>query len=344
MERIAVVLYNLGGPDKPEAIQPFLFNLFNDPLILRLSPPIRWILAKIISSRRTPIAKEIYAKIGGGSPILEETRKQAWALQEELEKDGKFKVFVAMRYWRPFADECIDEVINFNPDSVILLPLYPQFSTTTTESFLRIWKKNCKKRGFDKSTASVCCYPQEAGFVKAVSELLKLSISEAESKGPVKVLFSAHGIPKKFVVDGDPYESHVRATVGAVIDCLNIPNLNYEVCYQSRVGPIEWLRPYTDEVIIDTAQKGHSIVVVPIAFVSEHSETLVELDMEYLDLALDNGATAYIRTPTVGVNANFIFGLASIVREAVGVNDVIAPRELVCKKNCAACPGVRTGQ
>jgi len=339
MKRIAVVLYNLGGPDNPEAVQPFLFNLFSDPLILRQTRPIRWLLAKIISRRRTPVAKEIYSKIGGGSPILRETKKQAEALTLELCKDGYYRVFVAMRYWHPFAEECMKEVVDYNPEQVVLVPLYPQFSTTTTESFLRAWKETSKKIGFDITTTYVCCYPHQEGFIKTISSLLRTSLKEAS--GPpnnLKILFSAHGIPRKFVVDGDPYESHVKITVNAILQDLNIPDLDYVVCYQSRVGPVEWLRPYTDEVIIKAAKRGQTIIVVPVAFVSEHSETLVELDIEYRDLAIKHGAAGYVRTPAVGANMLFITGIAKMVREAARVRGVFCPGGLLCDKSCSACP------
>ena len=147
MARIAVVLYNLGGPDSLEAVRPFLFNLFNDPFIMRQPTPIRGLLAKFISSRRTPVAKEIYARIGGRSPILEETRKQADALMAALEGDDEYRTFIAMRYWKPFAEECASEVKSYDPDRIILLPLYPQFSTTTTASFLSVWEASAKKVG-----------------------------------------------------------------------------------------------------------------------------------------------------------------------------------------------------
>lgn len=339
MARIAIVLYNLGGPDKPEAVKPFLFNLFNDPLILRQPAPIRWLLAKIISGRRTPVAKEIYAKIGGGSPILKETEKQAGALNTELAKDGNFQVFVAMRYWHPFAEDCMREVLGYSPDQVILVPLYPQFSTTTTESFLRVWRGLGKKYAFDVVTKIICCYPRQAGFITTISNLLHTSLQEANGPpGNSKILFSAHGIPKKFVTDGDPYESHVNITVNAIVQDLNIPDLDYIVCYQSRVGPVEWLRPYTDQVIVEAAKEGQTIIVVPVAFVSEHSETLVELDIEYRDLAIKHGAAGYIRTPTVGINTPFISGIAKMVREAVRKKGPYLSGGSRCESDCAACP------
>ena len=340
MPRTAVVIYNLGGPDSPDAIQPFLFNLFSDPLILRQIAPVRWLLAKFISSRRAPVAREIYARIGGRSPIREETQAQVDALDKTLNKDGDFKVFMAMRYWHPFAEECLDDVVAYAPDEIILLPLYPQFSTTTTGSFLRVWKSLVLQRDIKTPTTSICCYPKEEGFINSVAELARVSIEEAGglSANP-KVLFSAHGIPKKFVETGDPYQSHVEMTVEAIVKILAIQDLDYIVCYQSRVGPVEWLKPYTDHVITEFSAQGRPIVVVPVAFVSEHSETLVELDIEYRDLALKNGASSYVRTPTVGICDGFIKGLAALVRKSLGKNSVISSEESkVCDQSCVSCP------
>ncbi|NKB20351.1 MAG: ferrochelatase [Alphaproteobacteria bacterium] len=340
MSRTAVVVYNLGGPDSPEAVQPFLFNLFNDPLILRQIAPVRWLLAKLISSRRAPIAKEIYAQIGGRSPIREQTQAQIDALEGALKTAGDFKVFMAMRYWHPFADECLDDVIAYQPDEIVLLPLYPQFSTTTTESFLRVWRSHANRKDVKIPTTSICCYPKENGFIETVAELTKASIDAAGgvSANP-KVLFSAHGIPKKFVETGDPYQSHIEMTVDAIVEKLAIPDLDTVICYQSRVGPVEWLKPYTDHVISKFAAEGRAIIVVPVAFVSEHSETMVELDIEYRELALKSGASTYVRTPTAGNRDTFIAGLAALVKNSIGVNTVVsAEGSRICDQSCVSCP------
>ncbi len=340
MTKTAVVLYNLGGPNSLDAVRPFLFNLFNDPAIIRLPTPARWILAKFLSKRREPTAKKIYGLIGNKSPILDQTQKQAAALEVELKAEGNFKVFVAMRYWHPFLEECLTQIQQFEPDHILLLPLYPQFSTTTTNSFLTEWKKVEEKTGLAIPTSSVCCYPCESGFVKAVVSNIKLGLKKVRqgSQG-FKVLFSAHGIPTKFVRSGDPYQLHVEQTVASVVKELNIKGLDYIICYQSRVGPVEWLKPYTDQVIIKAAKEKKALLVVPIAFVSEHSETLVELDIEYAALARKNGAPIYERAPTVGTTKSYIKGLARMVLSA-------KPYHLVfpCgfKKNCpkmfSGCP------
>ena len=313
-QKTAVILFNLGGPDSLQAVQPFLFNLFSDPAILRLPQPFRWLLAKLISSRRAPVAAEIYAKMGGRSPILPQTEAQARALETVLGEG--FRVFIAMRYWHPFSDETARAVKDWNADRVVLLPLYPQFSTTTTASSFRDWRRAAAAAGLTAPTSEITNYETEPGFIAAQTALLHERLAEAEAQGEVRILFSAHGLPKKIVDAGDPYQQQVEASVAALRRLLNRPDLETRICYQSRVGPLEWIGPATDAEITRAALEKRAIVVVPIAFVSEHSETLVELDLEYAELAQHNGAAAYIRIPTVGVQPGFIAGLAGLVRQA----------------------------
>lgn len=313
-QKTAVVLFNLGGPDSPQAVQPFLFNLFNDPAIIRLPNPFRWLLAKLISTRRAPVATGIYAKMGGRSPILPQTEAQAVALQAVL-GDG-FRVFIAMRYWHPFADETARQVKAWGADRIVLLPLYPQFSTTTTASSFTDWHRAAARIGLAAPTAAIGCYNDEPGFVAAQTALLRERLPAAEAKGRVRILFSAHGLPKKIVTDGDPYQQQVERSVAAILQQLGRADLDTRICYQSRVGPLEWIGPATDAEITRAARETRSIVVVPVAFVSEHSETLVELDIEYAELAHHSGAASYIRVPTVGAQPAFIEGLARLVRGA----------------------------
>ena len=340
MTKTAVVLYNLGGPNNLDAVRPFLFNLFNDPAIIRLPTPARWVLAKLISKRREVTAKKIYEKIGNKSPILEETRKQAVALQNELKVVGNFKVFVAMRYWHPFLEECLNQVQKFSPDHIVLLPLYPQFSTTTTNSFLAQWEKAIERNNLSIPTSSVCCYPSEPGFVEAVVNSVKRGLKKVE-QGPqgFRVLFSAHGIPKKFVKTGDPYQLHVEQSVASIVKELEIDGLDYVICYQSRVGPIQWLKPYTDQVIIKAAKEKKALLIVPVAFVSEHSETLVELDIDYALLAKNYGAPIYERVPTVGITRAYIKGLSRMVLGAKTHHRIFPYGfKRVCPKTSSGCP------
>ncbi len=351
MRKTAIVLFNLGGPDRPEVVRPFLFNLFNDPAIIDAPGPLRWLLAQTISRRRAPIARKIYQELGGGSPLLANTRAQAEALQAALNARGgasEYRVFIAMRYWHPMSDEAARAVMAHGPDQVVLLPLYPQFSTTTTGSSVTDWTRAAAKAGLTAPTRSLCCYPTQPGFVAEVAALLRTALAKALAEagaevgaeagaeagdGP-RVLFSAHGLPKKIVARGDPYQWQVEQTAAAVVAALGAANLDWRVCYQSQVGPLEWIGPSTEAEIARAGAEGRSLIVVPIAFVSEHSETLVELDIEYRRLAEAKGVPSYTRLATVDTGAAFIEGLAELVRAA------LAGERACCSQDGGRlCPG-----
>lgn len=330
--RLAVILFNLGGPDGPKAVQPFLQNLFSDPAIITAPAPIRWMLARLISRRRAPVAQEIYAKLGGRSPLLENTEAQAAALQTAL--GDETKVFVAMRYWHPFVEDVVRSVMNWSPDRIVLLPLYPQFSTTTTASSFLAWDRAAASQGITVPTARLCCYPDDPGFVVATARLLAKTLDLAG--GPTRVLFSAHGLPKRTVALGDPYPWQIERSAAAVMAALGRP-ADSVVCYQSRVGPLEWIGPSTEAEIRRAAADKVTPVVVPISFVSEHSETLVELDEEYRHLAESAGAPGYLRVPTVMTDQGFIDGLAALVRGAgTGLSSGCGRR--VCPTEHTRCP------
>ncbi len=339
MGRAAVVLFNLGGPDALASVRPFLFNLFNDPAIIGLPGPLRWLVARWVSARRAPIAGEIYRQLGGGSPLLANTMAQARALESALGETGEVKVFIAMRYWHPTSDETAREVAAFAPDRVFLLPLYPQFSTTTTASSLAAWRRAARGAGLEAPTRAVCCYPREPGLIAAIAALVRRAYDEAEIKGRPRVLFSAHGLPKRVVRRGDPYRWQVEETAGAVVRELSIPGLDWVVCYQSRVGPLEWIGPATEDEILRAGADGVPVVVVPLAFVSEHSETLVELDVEYRRLADREGVPAYVRVRTVGVDRSFISGLAQLVSAAAAADRPICAGEggRICPADWRRC-------
>jgi ferrochelatase len=313
-QRIAVVLFNLGGPDNPDAIRPFLFNLFTDPAIIRIPNPARVILAWAIAKKRTRQAKGIYSELGGGSPLLRNTEAQARALEAALADLGEVKVFIAMRYWHPMSQETAMLVNDFAPDKVILLPLYPQFSTTTTGSSVRMWREACRIARLDVPTRVLCCYPTQSCFISTLAARLRVAHAEAAVHGRPRVLFSAHGLPEKIIKAGDPYQCHCDRTSAALVAAAGIPDLDWVSTYQSRVGRLKWIEPSTEAVIHEAAVAKRPIVVVPIAFVSEHSETLVELDIEYRKLADESGAPCYLRVPTVGAGEAFIAGLADLVR------------------------------
>jgi len=313
--KTAVVLFNLGGPDSPEAVKPFLFNLFNDPAILRMPGPFRWLLARLIAARRAPVARAIYAELGGKSPIIEETENQAQALDTALRDDtDSYKTFIAMRYWHPQSAETAAAVRDWGAERVILLPLYPQYSTTTTGSSLTAWRQAARHVGLDVPMSAVCCYFTHADFVAAHAGMIAETLSDMD-RDNTRVLFSAHGLPEKIVKDGDPYQWQVEQTVAAVIGAMD-QAVDYRICYQSRVGPMAWIGPSTDAEIEQAGHEGKNLVVVPVAFVSEHSETLVELDIEYSRLASAAGVSDYRRTPALGTNARFIKALATVVRSA----------------------------
>ena len=337
--RVAVVLFNLGGPDGQASVKPFLFNLFNDPAIIGLPGLVRTPLARLISSRREASAQANYRLMGGGSPLLPETQRQADALAAVLAgrlPGDEVQVFIAMRYWRPMTDQTAAEVAAFGPDEVVLLPLYPQFSTTTTESSLKLWNETYAGSGVSRA---VCCYPRASGWIEAQAQAISEKLDEAAGQ-PVRILFSAHGIPEKLVTGkGDPYQEQVEATVSAVMARLEAERgpLDHAVCYQSRVGPLKWLGPSTPEAIVQAGADGVGVIVTPIAFVSEHIETLVELDIEYGELAHQKGVAPYLRVPAVGDQPGFIGGLADAVIDALPRTGV-APYGPGCQGRWAACP------
>ncbi len=317
--KLAVVLFNLGGPDCPEAVEPFLRNLFTDPAIISLPALLRVPLGRFIARRRAPIAREIYARLGGGSPILEETQAQARALEKALAARGiEAKAFVAMRCWHPFSDGAARAAKDWKPDRIVLLPLYPQYSTTTTASSLKDWARASVGIGVNTATSQVCCYPANTGFIEALAASVRETWANARPDVQYRLLLSAHGLPERVIAKGDPYRWQVERTAGALVEKLGMDGLDWNVCYQSRVGPLRWIGPATDAEIRRAGAEGLGVVVAPIAFVSEHSETLVELDIEYAALARQAGVPHYLRVPTVGVRPEFIEGLADLVMESTG--------------------------
>ena len=340
--KVAIVLFNLGGPDSPEAIKPFLRNLFSDPAIISLPGFLRLPLARFIACRRAPKARKIYAQIGGASPILGQTEAQARALEEALGKDHEWRAYVCMRYWHPMTDSVVQSVRRFKPDRILLLPLYPQFSTATMGSSIAAWKKESARSR--ASTRTVCCYPTDAGFIAASVALVRQALADAGS-AKKRVLFSAHGLPEKIIRRGDPYQAQVELTAAAIAAEIG-GDLDWAVCYQSRVGPLKWIGPSTGEEIARAGKDGVGVMLYPLSFVSEHSETLVELDIEYRHRAGKAGVPSYTRVPTVGTHPLFIAGLASQVRALLQ-----APPDAICfggaRKPCglahAACPLAATG-
>ena len=336
----AVILFNLGGPDKLENVEPFLFNLFNDPAILNLPGIIRYPLAKFIANRRAPVAKKIYEELGGSSPILKLTIDQSEELEKKLNQNNsldEYKCFIVMRCWHPRAKKVVNEVRSFNPEEIILLPLYPQFSASTSASSIQEWENICKINNYKIKTSTICCYPRDENFIKAHAIEINKKINGTNN---YKLIFSAHGLPEKNIKKGDPYQWQVEQTVNEIVKYLNIQNLDWILSYQSRVGPLKWIGPSTDNVIIENSKLGKNLVIVPVAFVSEHSETLVELDIEYKKLALDNGCIKYIRVPALGVNDTFIESLSNLIinKDKNQFNGKIFPPINKCPSNFIKCP------
>lgn len=274
--KIAVVLLNLGGPLEEAHIRPFLFNFFMDKNIIGLPLPLRWIVATQFSRRRSQgAAREAYSKLNFRSPLLDNTRAQGDALEQELQRRRvNAKCFVTMRYWHPRAGDVVRDIAAYAPDRIVLLPLYPQYSTTTTGSafadFRAAWRGNTPLE-------KICCYPTLPGFIAASADNIRAELAKAPPNA--RLLLSAHGLPEKIIRRGDPYQRQSEETAAAIVKELGIPGLDWQVCYQSRVGPLKWIGPSIGEALEKAARDGKGVVVYPHAFVSEHVETLVELDM-----------------------------------------------------------------
>ena len=336
MSRLAVILFNLGGPDSPEAVKPFLRNLFSDPAILPAPAPVRFFLSRYIAGRRQAPARAAYAQLGGASPLLEQTEAQARALEAALAARGReARCFVAMRYWHPRAAAALPAVRAYRPDEIVTLPLYPQFSTTTSGSSLAEWRKLV---GEDAGLRVLCCHPLLEGLIGSWARPLAEAIGRARAVAPVRVLFTAHGLPERVIAKGDPYAWQVERTAAAIRTAVeaqldSLDGVDWRVTWQSRATPEKWLQPDTEAEVEAGAREGFALVLAPIAFVSEHSETLVELDIEYRAVAERAGAAAWERVATPGAAASYIEGLADLVL------DNRPPRRL-CPASCTGCPVV----
>jgi ferrochelatase len=317
--KLGVVLFQLGGPDSLESVEPFLYNLFSDPDIIDFpfSRLAREPLARLMASRRARHAAEHYRALGGASPLLENTRRQAEALEAELRWDLEARVVVAMRYWRPFTSEAIAELGRFAPERLVLLPLYPQYSNTTTGSSLNEWKRRFQPDGWRPEVRVIRDFHDDPGFIQAVTAHVEAALAGFPDPQAVEVVFSAHSIPMEAVERGDPYPRQVERTVELVWKQGGWPN-RYELCYQSKVGPSRWLRPMLKETLEKlAARRAQQVLVVPISFVSDHVETLYEIAIEHREIAHRLGIRDFRMMPGLNDSPHFIGALAQLVRRVL---------------------------
>lgn len=323
-EKIGVVLLNLGGPDSLDAVEPFLFNLFSDPDIIDFpgSFLFRKRLAKLISTRRAPGVIKQYEEIGGKSPLKDYTLQQAALLEAKLNEQFPAKVYVAMRYWQPFTEEALDAIERDGINKIILLPLYPQFSKATTTSSVKEWEKQLTNRGVEIEHSLIEHYYDQPTYVDAFVDRVRQGLERfpEDIRGEVNILFSAHGTPMKLVKQGDPYSHQIAKTVSAIMD-RGAFSQTHTLCYQSKVGPLKWLTPSTPDTIAELASKGvRHMLLVPVAFASDHLETLFELGIEYRRQAKERGVIQYEVTEGLNDSPKFINALAKLVFEKVGID------------------------
>jgi len=322
MGRVGVLLLNLGGPDQLEDVRPFLFNLFSDPEIIRL--PFPWLqkpLAWLISTLRVTKSQDNYRQIGGGSPLRRITEEQGLALQQHLQQKGQdTQVYIGMRYWHPFTEEALARIKRDKIEKLVILPLYPQFSISTSGSSFRllekIWQQDPALQAIDYTV--IPSWYNRPGYLQAMADLIAKELDQLENPDQVHIFFSAHGVPLSYVEEaGDPYQKEIEECTDLIMQTLNRPN-PHTLAYQSRVGPVEWLKPYTEDAIPQLAEQGvKELLVVPISFVSEHIETLQEIDMEYRELAEEAGIHHFYRVPALNTHPVFVDDLAEMVVESL---------------------------
>lgn len=346
MGRVGVLLLNLGGPDELDDVRPFLFNLFSDPEIIRL--PFRALqkpLAWVISSRRTKTSQANYKQIGGGSPLRRITEAQAQALQASLQQKGQdARVYMGMRYWHPFTEEAIAAIKREGVERLVILPLYPQFSISTSGSSFRLlqrlWQEDPALREIEYTV--IPSWYQQPGYLKAMAQLIATELDKVPNPDRVHIFFSAHGVPVSYVEEaGDPYQKEIEECTNLIMQTLNRPNA-HTLAYQSRVGPVEWLKPYTEDAIPELgAQKVEDLLVVPISFVSEHIETLQEIDIEYRELAHKSGIHNFRRVPALNTHPVFIEGLADLTIAALNAPSLKLDQVTQIKKQVKMYPQER---
>ncbi len=322
MDRVGVLLLNLGGPEQLEDVRPFLFNLFSDPEIIRL--PFPWLqkpLAWLISSLRSEKSQENYKQIGGGSPLRKITEAQGEALEHRLAEIGQeAQIYIGMRYWHPFTEEAITRIKRDGIQNLVIFPLYPQFSISTSGSSFRVleemWEADATLREINYTL--IPSWYDHPGYLTAMADLIAQELDKCQDPNRVHLFFSAHGVPQSYVDEaGDPYQAEIEACTRLIMKTLNRPN-DYTLAYQSRVGPVEWLKPYTEDALKELGEQGvKELLVVPISFVSEHIETLQEIDIEYREVAEEAGIENFYRVPALNTHPIFIDSLAQLVTKSL---------------------------
>ena len=312
-KKTGILLLNLGGPQRLEDVRPFLVNLFSDRQIIRLGPALlQPIIARIIAWRRAPKSMANYRRIGGGSPILEKTREQARALEVALAGDGDFVARPCMRYWHPFADRVLGEMVAAGVRELVALPLYPHYSIATTGSSFADLQRTMARLRLDLPVREIRDWPAAPDYIACLAARIEEGLAGFDGE-PVDLLYSAHSLPAQFITEGDPYALHLQQTIRAVEA---VTGKQGRLCYQSRSGPVEWLGPSTPEVIRETAARGgKDLLVVPLSFVSDHVETLYEIDIEYRQMAEELGLR-FAATRALNDDPQFIAALRRLVLDA----------------------------
>ena len=313
-DTVGVILLNMGGPEKQIDVRPFLYNLFSDREIIPLGPafmqkPLAWLIAK----KRAPKSMATYQKIGGGSPLKKITSEQAQALEKALGQDGTFHVTIGMRYWPPYSSEALDYLLAKGVTKIIALTLYPHYSQATTGSSLTHLKKALAQKKVRIPLIEIAHWPEQPRYIQAVTDNIveALKVFNGEE---VEIVYSAHSLPVSFIEAGDPYVQHTKLTIAAIEKKTGISG---HLCYQSRSGPVEWLTPSTPDMLKELAEKGtKNILMVPISFVSDHVETLYEIDMLYKDQAAELGMKL-ISPKSLNTQPEFISGLRDLVLQQI---------------------------
>ena len=319
--RLGVLLFNLGGPERLEDVKPFLYRLFSDPEIIRVKwSPLRKLLAYMIATFRHKTSEGYYRQIGGGSPLRRLTGEQALALETELKARGKdVQTFVGMCTWHPFLAEAVERIQASKVENLVILPLFPQYSVTTTGSGFAVLRRLIDARpSFKKLNIQwISSWPDQRTYIQAFAEAIERELARFTSPSKAHILFSAHSIPESYVKEGDPYLEQTKKTVELVMDRLGRRN-PYQLSFQSKIGPVKWLEPFTSDVITKLGKEGiEDVLVVPISFVSEHIETLYELDILFQKIAREAGVTNFRRVPALNSDPTFIRALAEIVESTL---------------------------